>query len=134
VKSTIEFRYWDEEEKEMIYFSERSYSYSDGRFLIFDNAKHGYIDCGLDEDNREIEQFTGRTDKNKKKIFGGDIIKSRDYHGERLGYVDYPEGHTAWFLCGVDGISDEYLLNQNEIEIIGNIHENPELLEVQDVK
>lgn len=63
-----------------------------------------------------VSQYTGLTDMNGKKIFEGDILKSCwGYEG----IVDYEEFiHTKLEFC----LSDD-------IEVIGNIHDNPELLE-----
>ena len=85
-----------------------------------------------------IGQFTGLTDKNGRKIFEGDIIHLEYsqvffggvYFGEYTAEVSYKEG------CFItDGINngDEIEtplsgFDNDEIEIIGNIHDNPELL------
>lgn len=87
-----------------------------------------------------IGQFTGLTDKNGRKIFEGDIIHLEysqmffggEYCGEYTAEVSYEEG------CFItDGINngDEIEtplsgFDNDEVEIIGNIHDNPELLEV----
>lgn len=79
-----------------------------------------------------VGQYTGLTDKNGNKIFEGDIIQF-DYKGENLGVngkasVVFQNGKfgVLWgwhkeFVC-LDGFANTTL------EIIGNIHDNPELL------
>ena len=73
-----------------------------------------------------VGQFTGLTDKNGKKIFEGDIVKnSRD-----VGLLYYKEKNSAFT---VKGWEYGYWLwhDKEDIEVIGNIHDNPELLEVE---
>lgn len=82
-------------------------------------------------DEAVIMQYTGLEDKNGKEIYEGDIVTC--YPGERLAYQktvewadDRPElgitNHTGGLiLC--KSSSNKY------IEVIGNIYENPELLE-----
>lgn len=61
-----------------------------------------------------IGQYTGMNDKNGKKIFEGDILRSDDLYGEVLN-----DGYSEGFL--------ERYSDINHLEVIGNIHDNPEL-------
>ena len=101
-----------------------------------DSGFDNYSDYEVDPDT--VGQYTGLTDRNGKKIFEGDIIHLEysqvffggEYFGEYTDEVSYKEG------CFVtDGINngDEIEtplsgFNNDEVEIIGNIHDNPELL------
>ncbi|EGU0433375.1 TPA: YopX family protein [Listeria monocytogenes] len=82
-----------------------------------------------------VSQFTGLTDENGKKIFEGDIVEiiEIDAFGNldwnRLkGKVMFSEG--AWLVTDSGSFAIPLWSEINEIEVIGNIHENPELLEV----
>lgn len=71
-----------------------------------------------------VGQYTGLTDKNGKKIFEGDIVKnSRD-----VGLLYYKEKNSAFT---VKGWEYGYWLwhDKEDIEVIGNIYDNPELLQ-----
>lgn len=70
-----------------------------------------------------ICQFTGLTDKNGKRIFEGDIVK--DITDGVLREVFYCN-ESAMFLK--KGILRSSLGNPLHLEVIGNIHDNPELL------
>lgn len=84
------------------------------------------------------EQSTGLKDKNGKEIYEGDIVR----YGRHLSGIIPPESLTAvvkWWsgeeeyypCCTSSGFS--LLFSGDGYEVIGNIHENPELLEANDV-
>lgn len=77
----------------------------------------------------EVNQYTGLKDKNNKEIYEGDIVKLRANHG--IGVIKYSD---EWGAFVVEYIKPRPLavLGMNyykeDIEILGNIYENPELL------
>ena len=75
-----------------------------------------------------IGQYTGLTDKNGTKVFEGDIVK----YGDTINKVVFENRNgTAYFGVVMD-IAETwhfcYLTNAECMEVIGNIHDNPELL------
>ena len=95
-----------------------------------------YKDAEVDSDT--VGQYTGLTDKNGRKIFEGDIIHLEYsqvffggvYFGEYTAEVSYKEG---CFITDGTNNGDEIEtplsgFDNDELEIIGNIHDNPELL------
>lgn len=81
-------------------------------------------------DLKTVGQYTGLKDKNGKRIFEGDIVLKRTHNGKKPMPVYFDGGQ---FTCGVGGGSSTpshyYSLEDKQIEVIGNIHDNPELLE-----
>ena len=140
----IKFRVWDTETSNMLYpwtaidRGHHSFGVSpDG--LLYYNLQSGW-------GSREIMQYTGLKDKNGKEIYEGDIIKrtfiiskGNKYHDDRdddmvesnnwgVKYLLNQETLTSQFyLSSING--KEFVFYEKVInEIIGNIHENPELL------
>ena len=101
------------------------------------SEKNDMISFGVETET--IGQFTGLTDKNGKKIFEGDIVNILgNQYVEDWKDVNY--NALIAFLdggfCAIDGTIEEhgfrrYALARMDftLEVIGNIHDNPELLE-----
>lgn len=101
--------------------------------IDFDNNHASSVcDCGgvhwitLKFDS--LVQFTGLHDKNGKEIYEGDIIQIA-YDQTCIGQVVYEDGR----FTATEFVNSSYLgqddVESMGIEVIGNIHENPELLE-----
>ena len=100
--------------------------------------------CGLEVASSTVGQFTGLTDRDGVKIFEGDILRVTDEHKEYITFVHCVD-NTLCVDIFVDntgvlefdynytaiGFAEDFWKNQScKVEIIGNIHDNPELLEV----
>lgn len=83
----------------------------------------------IDVNPTTVGQYTGLTDKNGKKIFEGDVVKGFYKPTDKLvcGSVKY-ENHLARMLILNRGVCAG-LSHCHHVEVIGNIHDNPELLE-----
>jgi hypothetical protein len=76
-----------------------------------------------------VGQFTGRCDKNGTPIFEGDYVKCFDTLNEVNfeGYVDF---NNCSFAIRSHAVA-HYRWMDYEVEVIGNIHENEELIDVE---
>ena len=123
----IKFRAWIEKEKIMTFFGINA--------IALNNGAIGNISVIQDA---KIMQFIGLKDKNGKEIFEGDIL--RLYHS-RGKWASKGNVVVIWENCefSAEKISESviedleslgnYRFDNYDIEVIGNIYENPELLE-----
>ncbi len=82
--------------------------------------------CGLEVASSTVGQFTGLTDRNGVKIFEGDIVR----YGQR-GKVEYNSGSAQFTLNFTNSTYEGFdKIPFCDCEVLGNIHDNPELLEV----
>ena len=107
------------------------YGYYCGSFGDFD--EHEICDIAdptcsrVDVDPETVGQYTGLTDKNGKQIFEGDIVRGRDALEKGLvveGYIDHQYGS----FCIVGDLITHFRWMDYEVEVIGNVHDNPLLI------
>ena len=103
----------------------------DGQWFYWKiNDKIDYSSLAIDWET--LDQFTGLVDKNGKEIYEGDILGGL-YDGGYIGWCERCKQYQYFgckdecFACEGDVHWSE-LSVEKELEVIGNIHENPELL------
>lgn len=113
------FRAWDKETKTM-----------NGMAEIYRN-RNQEIELRPRDEKITLMQSTGLFDKNGKEIFEGDIVKmAKDVYSDPTYYeVIRPRGGAYRLESNQHGC--ELWLRHTICEVIGNIYENPELLEVE---
>lgn len=128
----IKFRVYDKQSNEMIYLE--SPTFDNG--LWFKSDKH------IDSNDIVIMQYTGLKDCEGKDISEGDVVEIEfdDYYSNNHFTVDGDSKHTGYIVfdsfgffvkfpdCCFMCVSDIYEYGFN-IKILGNIHQNPELME-----
>lgn len=86
----------------------------------------------IDIDYATIGQYTGLTDINGKKFFEGDVVAGALIWQEKRknGLVSFKDGSFGlmWYRGGVEQFDAFTSMCNVEYEIIGNIHDNPDLL------
>ena len=97
--------------------------YADGH-TVFDHAE---VSSGT------LCQFTGLCDKNGKKIWENDILMAHldESYPEDVTYETVEWNVAGWVGCETDSIDRQYLdkFDLEHYEVVGNIFDNPELLQ-----
>ena len=143
----IKFRTWDTERKRMIYESYPSgiypgdgmitpMLYFDGRVALMsdeDGGKSGLWEHDLATEGRLIPlEDTGLKDKNGQEIYEGDIMRAANHcPGCSQPYLAICEYKGSGFWAR--DAKGYLLFSLSHYEVIGNVYENPELLEVSNV-
>lgn len=96
---------------------------SEGAKIVYDTTDENGWEYVIPE---TVGQYTGLDDKNGNKIFEGDIVDILT-ENEEIGVVVYENGGYIVFSDGfcVDFINN---IHGTDVEIIGNIYDNPELM------
>ena len=123
----IKFRAWDKDTETMFI---PEYISGDGK--VYEDIGVSFQQELSERKNVILLQFTGLKDRSGREIYEGDVISDHvgvgtvKYSDDNCAYrVSYGDGRAKWFY-------DYFLRGEKEsIEVIGNIYENPELLEEQ---
>lgn len=122
----IKFRVWDVDSSEMLTDFENphndySLDFNNGNMCLLGHIEDNYPQ----KREAHIMQYAGFKDKNEKEIYSGDIGK--DEHGQ-LFKIEFEDG--CFMAKASEGRCPLYMIINVKtiIEIIGNIYENPELL------
>jgi len=116
--------FWEDGKLHIAYLS----GYHEGTDEIFTAVSEGFI----------LEQYTGLKDKSGVKIFEGDIIESFDSKNKSIrheirfddaSFVGSLNGENEEWKFGYNGVLSQRWIDEFKKEVIGNIHENPELLD-----
>ena len=90
-----------------------------------------YIECAVDKDS--VGQYTGSRDKDGKEIYEGDVVQSKLKRARKYDEVlQICFNDSEYEYCGKNehgsSISLSLLEDYHTVEVIGNIHDNPELI------
>lgn len=117
----IKFRVCDIKNKEMLKVQELDFepTFYGGRIAIRLDQYNDYFDT----EDMILMQYTGLDDKNGKEIYEGDIVKYENMTGKIMFF-------NGSFIMSNFEETEEWELGviNEEIEVIGNIYENSELL------
>jgi len=110
------FRAWNKEKREMLYGVE------EGRYGL------SFLEI-IQSDNYIVEQYTGLRDANGRLIYEGDIVWLENEDEYEYAKIVWDENLAQFaILTHIEYFSFDNMF-PTEMQVMGNIHENPELLE-----
>jgi uncharacterized phage protein (TIGR01671 family) len=126
----IKFRGYNKFDKKWVY------GYGLHQSIFIDGSSNAYVTASIREvfivDKESAGQYTGCKDVHGKEIYEGDILKCKLYNGDYENYVIVWDEEDACFDAFNKDKSNFMVTSiWTASEIIGNIYENPELLEVK---
>jgi uncharacterized phage protein (TIGR01671 family) len=141
----IKFRVWVKEESKMIYLDDKENdveinflsnitsnhkTYWEVNTKVSDHL-HAHMTQYFDsrDNDNVLMQYTGLKDENGKEIYEGDIVFRDILREDEIYVVEYNPSDAGYNpFCVAGEFDDEYILTKHS-RVIGNIYENPELLE-----
>lgn len=123
MKREIKFRVWHKEDKKYIYDPIELELIMLSLDITVNNPSIGFASEYFEF--FDFQQFTGLTDKKGREIYDGDIVKSVHWNPEIM-QVCFDRG--AFYLAGADRHELADIKYVSEFEVIGNIYENPDLI------
>lgn len=127
----IKFRAWHKEYKIMYPVRELCWSHTKGKNFDWIELGEALESITCEDKNIELMQWTGWYDQNKSPIFHGDILDCGCGDGIGRMWVQWNDDKCMFCFMWIGEPwdwheFDEY--TENDLLIIGNIYENPELL------
>ena len=130
MKREIKFRAWGGKHFEMCEVLVISFDTKDAYIKYFGEALQDYIKEYVPLEKLKLMQFTGLKDRNGKEIYEGDILQLGECTGVRRIIIWAKDSYATTNIIG-ERVSIPLPQDWHKMHLIGNIHENPELLEVE---
>ena len=127
MQDRLRYRAWDKENKKYIYGVENGLQF----YSTAGNLRVMTLAEIAESDKYELEQCTGLRNEDDKLIYEGDILCLASETDKDEYVVNWYELNAQLSLDVLNGRgqTDFDIIGSNYLEIIGNVHENPELLE-----
>lgn len=126
------YKVWDKEENKWLELGGDTYIFYDGQKMKVVEGNESY---GAVHDNVEIVEYTGLKDKSGNELYEGDLIPHK-FDKKAIGIVTYGNraGHTGFHVEWKNGMHKDLLRVDlpywaSVSEVIGNVFDNPEMLQ-----